>query len=117
MNWDSINASAKTKGILLHWQKLGNFRNSHPTVGAGRHKKISDIPHVFSRVYTKGDFTDTVVIGLDLPKGKKEIKVSSVFKEGMELHEAYSNTSVKVENGKVIMNSNYTIVLLEPLKM
>ncbi|WP_117879450.1 alpha-amylase family glycosyl hydrolase [Aureibaculum luteum] len=117
MNWDSINASAKTKGILLHWQKMGKFRNLHPAVGAGRHKKISDTPYVFSRVFTKGDFTDTVVIGLDLPKGKKEIKVTSVFKEGMELHDAYSNTSAKVENGKVILNSNYTIVLLEHLKM
>lgn len=113
MNWDSIKNSASTKEILTHWQKLGKFRNQHPAIGAGKHQKISNNPYVFSRVFSKGDFNDEVIIGLDLEKGKKEINVSSIFKDGIVLHDAYSNETAKVENGKVVVNSNFTIVLLE----
>ena len=40
MNWDSISSNKKTKKILEHYQKLGQFRNNHPAVGAGIHKQI-----------------------------------------------------------------------------
>jgi alpha-amylase len=68
---------------------------------------------VFSRTYSKGDFTDVVVVGLDLPVGEKVIHVNEIFKNGTMLRDAYSNQSVMVKNGQVEIVSDTTIVLLE----
>ncbi len=113
MNWDSIQNN-NVKPLLLHWQKLGMFRKTHPSIGAGKHKMISKSPYVFSRIYTKNDISDKVVIGLDLPKGEKTIKINSIFPEGTLLIDTYSDTEVNVSNGTVKINSDYNIVLLEP---
>ena len=113
MNWDDIENNEKTKKILAHWQKLGKFRANHPAVGAGRHKIVSKKPYLFSRTFTKDDYVDNVVIGLDLPVGEKSFDVGITFKDGDELRDAYSGNSTKVMNGKVIINSNFNIVLLE----
>lgn len=112
MNWGSIENNPKTKKVLIHWQKLGKFRNQHPAVGAGKHAKISDTPYVFSRTFSKGNFIDKIVIGLELEKGQKEIDVSSVFEDDTELHDAYSGNSAKVIGGKVTIDSQFEIVLL-----
>ncbi|HQV36883.1 MAG TPA: alpha-amylase family glycosyl hydrolase [Flavobacterium sp.] len=114
MNWEDIKTNANTKNILTHFQKIGQFRKNHPSVGAGVHKEISIAPfYTFSRTFTKGDYTDQVVIGLELPFGKKEINVSSVFEEGAEVHDAFSGISSVVKDGKVMIDSQMGIVLLE----
>tara|TARA_R110002073_G_scaffold14554_3_gene59383 strand:- start:8099 stop:9745 length:1647 start_codon:yes stop_codon:yes gene_type:complete len=113
MNWDAIANEDKTQKVLAHWQKLGKFRENHPSVGAGIHSWISDAPYSFSRTYTKGEYSDSVVIGLDQPKGEKTIDVSSTFKDGDKVHDAYSEQTVEVKEGKVSINSDFTIVLLE----
>ncbi len=113
MNWDAIQNNTKTKELLTHWQKLGQFRNQHPSVGAGRHHKISDAPYVFSRSFSKDTYIDNVTVGLDLKSGAKELNISSVYKDGMVLNDAYSNTEVIVENGSVYLNTPFSIVLLE----
>ena len=113
MNWDAIKKDSATQSVLSHWQKLGQFRANHPAVGAGRHTMISEIPYIFTRRFAKDDFTDTVVIGLDLPIGEKTLVVSSMFNDGDELHDAYSGSSTKVTNGTVILNSAFDVVLLE----
>lgn len=113
MNWDDINSNPETQKVLLHWQKLGNFRKNHPAIGAGIHQEISASPYVFSRTYNKDNFTDNVVIGLDLPKGLKEISVGTIFKDGTKLHDAYSGKDTVVLNGKVSIDSEFEIVLLE----
>jgi len=82
-------------------------------VGAGIHKMLSEQPYVFQRTYSKGDFTDSVVVGLDLDKGEKQLNVGEEFKEGTVLVDAYSNTEVVVKNGMVILNTPFSIVLLE----
>lgn len=110
MNWGE---QADKKDILSHWQKLGQFRAKHPAVGAGEHKMLSESPYTFSRSYTKGDYNDKVVVGLELPKGKKPIDVSKVFKDGEQLKDAYSGYTAKVKNGKVNIDSEFDIVLLE----
>jgi alpha-amylase len=97
----------------LHWQKLGNFRKNHPAIGAGIHQEISASPYVFSRAFTKDNFTDKVVIGLNLPKGEKEISVGVIFKDGTKLHDAYSGKKAVVSDGKVRIDSEFDIVLLE----
>lgn len=114
MNWDDIKANEKTKAVLSHYQKLGNFRSNHPAIGAGVHQKISDAPfYTFSRTFTKGDYTDYVIVGLDLPNGKKTINVSSVFNDGETLTDVYSDSKVTVKDGEVSIDSPFGIVLLE----
>ena len=113
MNWEEIKSNPATQKTLLHWQKLGRFRKSHPSVGAGVHQELSTSPYVFSRTFTKDDFTDKVVIGLDLHKGKKKITVGAIFKNGTKLKDAYSGKQVKVISGKVTLDTEFDIVLLE----
>ncbi|WP_225035207.1 alpha-amylase family glycosyl hydrolase [Winogradskyella sp. SM1960] len=113
MNWDSIAKRKRTKEVLTHWQKLGQFRAKHPSIGAGTHQMITEEPYYFYRSYENEDFKDKVVIGLDLEKGKKVIDVSKVFQERVMLRDAYSGETATVENGTVTINSNFEVVLLE----
>ena len=114
MEWDIINNTTKSK-ILTHWQKLGKFRHDHPAVGAGKHKMLSKNPYTFSRIYSDNNLDDKVVVGLDLPLGEKVINVGSIFEDGTELKDAYSGKTVTVKDGKVILNTEFHIVLLEAL--
>ena len=113
MNWDEIKKDKKTQNILEYWQKLGQFRKNHPAIGAGKHQLISEKPYVFSRTFSKEKFKDEVIIGLDLPKGNKIIDVSSVFKNGTEIYDAFSKQTITVIEGKIKINSPQSIVLLE----
>jgi alpha-amylase len=107
MNWDMMNDSA-TKDLLSHWQKLGTFRKAHPAIGAGRHKMLSNSPYVFARNYKN----DAVVVGLDLPKGKKELTVGNQFENGITLTDHYSGKTATVKDGKISIDSEFSIVLL-----
>ncbi len=113
MNWEDQDSLPGTKNILSHWQKLGKFRSSHPAIGAGKHKRLTKKPYVFSRTFVNGDFKDKVVVGLDLPKGKKSLWVKGFFGDGTKLLDTYSNTPVEVMNGKVILDNEFDIALLE----
>lgn len=113
MNWSEIDSLDRTKDILKHWQKLGQFRRNHPAVGAGKHRRLAKSPYVFSRSYIDGEFKDKVVIGLDLPKGKKSLWVKGFFGNGTKLYDSYSETEVEVKNGKVLLDNPYNIALLE----
>ena len=115
MNWDAIANNASTKEVLLHWQKLGLFRKNHPAIGAGVHKQISVSPYVFSRTFSKGKYVDKIVVGLDLAKGEKTIPVGAIFSSGTKLKDAYSGKTAIVTKGKVTINSDFGIVLLEKL--
>lgn len=111
MNWNEIANDKETKDVLSYWQKLGQFRKNHPAVGAGKHQTLSKEPYVFSRTFIQEDYQDKVVIGLDLKAN--EVSVGSVFKEGETIRDAYSNTLLKVKNGKVKVPNNQSILLLE----
>ena len=113
MNWEDLDSLPETKRIHEHWQKLGTFRNNHPAIGAGTHQRLAKIPYVFSRTYSKGDFKDKVVVGLDLPKGKKSLWVKGFFGDGTKLYDSYSETEVMVNDGKVILENDFDIALLE----
>jgi alpha-amylase len=115
MNWDDLKVDRIKNQLLMHYQLLGTFRNNHPAVGAGVHQMISQTPYVFSRSYTNRNYNDQVVVGLDLPIGKKEVSVGTVFANGTKVKDAYANVTTVVENGKVILDTNFTIVLLEKL--
>ena len=82
MNWKAIKTNPETQKTLAHWQKLGQFRKNHPAIGAGVHKQIAATPYTFSRYFSKGNFTDQVVIALDVNLGAKEIPVGTIFADG-----------------------------------
>ena len=115
MNWEDIKTNPKTAEIELHWQKLSNFRKNHLAVGAGIHTQITSTPYVFSRTFVKGKRNDAVVIGLDLTNGPKEISVGTIFKNGTKVKDAYSGKTSVVQDGKVSLNTNFSILLLEKL--
>ena len=113
MNWNDVKTNPETQKVLLHWQKLGQFRKNHPSVGAGMNTEISAKPYVCSRTFTRENYSDNVVIGLDLATGKKEISIGSAFNEGAKLKDVYSGKIATVLNGKVTIESEFDIVLLE----
>ena len=111
MNWSDVKYNSGTQKLLNHYQKLGKFRANHPAIGAGIHQKISDSPYWFTRTFN----TDKVLIGLDLKSGMKEVLVEGIFENGTKLLDAYSGKMIKVENGKVSLDSEFSIVLLEKI--
>ena len=113
MNWEELKTDTSKKELLLHYQKLGQFRANHPAVGAGVHQQISAAPYVFSRSFAKENYTDAVVVGLDLPVGPKEISVGKIFVDGTKVKDTYSGKISIVSDGKVALDSPFSIVLLE----
>ena len=111
MNWNDVQNNTETRKLLQHYQKLGKFRANHPAVGAGVHQMISYSPYWFTRSYNN----DKVLIGLDLNTGIKEISVLDIFENGTKLRDAYSGKTVKVENGKAIINTEFSLVLFEQI--
>lgn len=113
MNWEALARDSTAQAVHLHYQKLGQFRRNHPAVGAGKHKMISEKPYVFSRTYRTEDVRDKIVVGLDLPAGKKTLSVQGFFGDGTALFDVYSETEVLVQKGSVEIDSPYSTVLLE----
>ena len=113
MNWGDLDTLKQTKDYLEHWRKLGKFRREHLAVGAGRHRRLSKSPYTFGRTYMNGDVKDKVIIAMDLPDGKKSIWVKGFFGDGTKLFDTYSQTEVTVENGKVVLENDYDMALLE----
>ena len=112
MNWKDINNNKETEKIVAHWQKLGQFRARNAAVGAGKHQVISEENGlIFSRTYKE----NAVIIGIDLLENNIKIDVSSVFKDGDQLKEAYSNQEITVKNGIISFVSEFPIVLLEKM--
>ncbi len=116
MNWEAIASDKETQKLLKHWQKLGKFRQAHPAIGAGVHKMLSESPYIFSRTWSSGDYVDKVLIGLDLNLGPKTIAVAGTFEDGTLLYDGYSDQEVQVENGEVLLDSEFSTVLLAPKK-
>jgi alpha-amylase len=113
MNWDAIKSNPDVKTTLAHWRKLGKFRKNHPAIGAGVHQQITATPYLFARTLTKGTFTDKVLIGLDLPIGKKQLDVSAVFPDGTKLKDSYSGAITVVKKGQIKLKTDFDILLLE----
>ena len=117
MNWEEIAGGTSRNGVkvtdvLAHWQKLGQFRKAHPAVGAGVHTMLSAKPYIFQRIYSKNGYTDAVVVGLDMPAGRKELPVKGLFPDGAVLRDYYSGQQVTVVKGKASFVSSFSIVLL-----
>ncbi len=111
MNWDSVDES-----VLKHWQIVGQFRNRHISIGAGLHNMISQEPYIFSRTYSDKEIMDAVVVAMNV-EGNQTINVSSVFKDGTKVRDAYTGTESKVENGVVTFSTGSNgLILVEEIK-
>jgi alpha-amylase len=97
---------------MEHYRKLGRFRRDHPSVGAGTHTMVSQNPYLFSREYSKGDYSDRVLVGLELAPGKKRLPAGKTFEDGTELYDYYSGTYATVRHGYVTIDSEEATVLL-----
>ncbi|MBO6213140.1 alpha-amylase family glycosyl hydrolase [Algoriella sp.] len=109
MNWEDIKPNSETESLLIHFQKLGQFRRNHPAVGAGKQTDLQNSPYIFTRKYKD----DEVIIGLDLSANRKEIDVKSVWADGTKVRDAYSNQQFVVKDGKISIDAPTTIVLVE----
>ena len=109
MNWDSID-----QNVLSHWQKLGQFRNKHLSIGAGQHKKLSDSPYTFSRSYQGEDGVVDNVICVIGATGSTTVDVSSVFSDGDTITDYYTGNKAVVSGGKVTFTAGANgVILLE----
>ena len=113
MNWDSMD-----KNVLAHWQKVGTFRNNHPSIGAGSNTDLSTTSgYAFAREYNKNGISDKAAGCIYANKNTSvTIDVSSLWADGQSLVNAYDQSSAVVTNGKVTFNSgaNGTILIEEP---
>ena len=110
MNWSSIE-EPETKEILTHWQKLGQFRKSHPAIGLGEHKMLQIEPYFFSRSYEG----DTAIVGLDLIQDKEiTIQLPTPWSNVEKWYDSYSNQSISAQNGTLHIKTNQSTVLLSP---
>ena len=73
---------------------------------------LSESPYIFKRSYQNGDYSDTVVAGLDMEAGSKTISVDGIFENGTQLKDYYSDTTVEVVDGQVTVDSEFGLVLL-----
>lgn len=112
MNWEDIKPNSETLSLLHHFQKLGQFRNNHPAVGAGKQTELQQEPYAFFRKYQD----DEIIIVLDYKLDEKVIDVKGLWSDGTKVRDAYSDKSAVVENGKIIISTPSEIVLLEKIK-
>lgn len=108
MNWEDLE-SEKTRKLLSHWQKLGQFRRANRALGAGVHKQHNEKPYTFSRTL-EGE--NPVLVSLGLDAGGKSLPVYGVFAEGTMLRDYYSGTEVQVVEGAVELDTPFDILLL-----
>jgi len=112
MNWGDLEPGGQTSAILEHWRKLGRFRQAHPAVGAGEHRRLLDQPFIFSRTLETEGLVDRVIVAMDQGQGRKTIPVFDVFPNGTQLVDAYSGKTGSVTNGQISLETEYGLVLL-----
>ncbi|MBQ2825122.1 MAG: starch-binding protein [Clostridia bacterium] len=102
MNWSSMD-----KGVLAHWQKVGQFRNDHVAVGAGSHANLSATSGTaFSRTYNKNNVNDVVVCVIGANKNASTtITLNGAFADGTKVVNTYTGEEATVSGGKVTVNS------------
>lgn len=109
MNWNNMD-----KTLLAQWQKVGQFRNKHVSIGAGANVKLSATSGVaFGRTYDKNGVTDQAAAVIGCNKNSSvTVDVSALWKDGSYVINAYDNSSSVVTNGKVTFNSSVNGTIL-----
>jgi alpha-amylase len=98
---------------LHHYQKLGQFRRNHPSVGAGLHQMLQEKPYVFTRSISLDDYQDQVIISME--EGLGVVPVGEVFGEGEQIRNFYTNEKAVVKGGKVSLSEKGKLILLEKI--
>ncbi|MHC4506683.1 MAG: alpha-amylase family glycosyl hydrolase [Planctomycetota bacterium] len=112
MNWSDLERGGATAAILEHWRKLGRFRQAHPAVGAGAHRRLQAEPYIFSRTLETDGLVDRVLVAMDQGEGAKTIPVFGAFPDGAELVDAYSGATGTVTNREIALMTGSGLVLL-----
>ena len=112
ISWENVEDGSRTSEILVHWQKLGRFRQTHRSVGSGEHRILQAEPYIFSRILETGGITDRVLVAMDQGEGAKTIPVFEVFPDGTELVDSYSQETGTVTNGAISLVTRFGLVLL-----
>lgn len=115
MNWDELENDAERSGykisdVLTHWQKLGQFRKSHPAVGAGVHEMISEYPYIFKRTLNKQGMMDQVIVVIGKLEGPLNVK--NIFSDGQKVKDYYSDLEYTVKNGSIDVSLESDLILL-----
>lgn len=108
MNWDSMDQK-----VLSHWQKVGQFRNNHISVGAGQHEMLESEPYTFSRTYNlEEEDEDKVVCCLPGKAGTYDVNVGDVFEDGETVTDAYTGEKAEVSGGTASFTCDANGVIL-----
>jgi alpha-amylase len=110
MDWDQLNDENK---LLKHWQKLGQFRKTHPAVGMGRHERIKESPYTFKRTYAGDDFVDEVIVVME---EVSEIDLSGIAENNSVWMDEYSGKTGTVTNGRLFFTEPQPIRLLSKVE-
>lgn len=113
MNWEAHKTVDSVQATIKHYQKLGQFRQNHPAVGAGQHRLISKEPLLFTRYYKQDRHEDLVLIGIDLNDHEIEIPVGDIFGKTKTINEFYSKQKLDIVDGKVKVTPQNGLILLE----
>lgn len=110
MDWSNYD-----KDVLAHWQKVGQFRNKHLSVGGGQHEKLDGDAYTFSRTYhLEEDDEDKVVCCLPGKAGTYTVNVGDVFEDGETITDFYSGEKYEVSGGSVSATCDANgVILLE----
>lgn len=109
-DWAAVQTNA---ALLDHWRRLGQFRQRHVAVGAGRHIELSRSPYVFGRVTGNDQSADRIVAAIGVAGPSITLPVAGVFADGDRVRDAYSGEAAKVIDGIVQLRRAGTVVLLE----
>lgn len=105
MNWDAVD-----NDLNKHWKKLGQFRNHHPSVGAGQQIGLTDT--IFARTYDGVVGKDTVIICVN-QEGQVEVPVKGYFKNKSVVRNAYTGETAIVKGGKALLTAENGLILVE----
>ncbi len=108
-DWSAIRSN---QALLDHWQRLGQFRQRHAAVGAGRHQVLSSAPFVFARLLA-GSAADRVVIAIGAARNGAVIPTGDLFADGSRVRDAYTGETTVVSGGQVRLARNSDVVLIE----
>ena len=83
------------KTLLAQWQKVGQFRNKHVSIGAGANVKLSATSGVaFGRTYDKNGVTDQAAAVIGCNKNSSvTVDVSTLWEDGSYIINTYDNSS------------------------
>ncbi len=104
--WNSQNVT-----VLSHWQKIGQFRNRHLSVGGGSQTTLA--ANVYGRTLTDSGVTDRVVIAIS-QSGTVAVPVNGFFSAGSTVRNSYTGSTAVVSNAlTATFTASNGVILIE----